>query len=166
MMTIPSFGNKELRVGALRERLTVETASQERFDRISAFAAREFDVPIALISLVDGERLFFKSRFGMDKAEIQKNNAFCDHAIRGGNTLLVNDALKDSVFSDHPMVVGEPHVRFYAGALLRLENGRVAGTLCIMDRIPRHLDHVDLAILGGLRDVVVDEMARDLRKVI
>ena len=75
-------------------------------------------------------------------------------------TLVVPDALKDARFADNPLVVGEPYVRFYAGALLRLPYGQVVGTFCIMDRRPRVFDRLDIAILGGLRDMVVEEMFR------
>jgi len=152
--------NEKHRLQALRELLILDTPPEERFDRISGFAAKEFDVPIALVSLVDRDRQWFKSSFGMDLCETPRDISFCGHAITMSETLVVQDALKDARFADNPLVVGAPYVRFYAGALLRLPYGQVVGTFCIMDRRPRVFDRLDIAILGGLRDLVVEELFR------
>lgn len=152
--------NEQQRLQALRELLILDTPPEERFDRISAFAAKEFDVPIALVSLVDRDRQWFKSTFGMDVCETPRDISFCGHALNNSETLVVPDALKDKRFVDNPLVIGAPYVRFYAGALLRLPYGQVVGTFCIMDQRPRVFDKLDLAILGGLRDLVVEELFR------
>jgi GAF domain-containing protein len=161
MIKAPLPHNEAKRLSALRELLILDTPPEERFDRISAFAAKEFDVPIALVSLVDQDRQWFKSSFGMeDMQESPRDTSFCGHAVAMAKTLVVPDALADLRFVDNPMVVGHPYIRFYAGALLRLPYGQVVGTLCIMDRRPREFDKLDEAILGGLRDLVVEELFR------
>lgn len=161
MVKAPLPHNEAMRLKALRDLLILDTPPEERFDRISAFAAREFSVPIALVSLVDHDRQWFKSSFGLDDVqETPRDISFCGHAVAMAKTLIVPDALADPRFADNPMVVGQPYVRFYAGALLRLPYGLVMGTLCIMDRRPREFDKLDEAILNGLRDLVVEELFR------
>lgn len=160
MIQAPLPHNEAQRLRALRELLILDTPPEERFDRISAFAAREFDVPMALVSLVDRDRQWFKSNFGLDERETPRDISFCGHAISERDALVVPDALKDPRFRDNPMVVGKPYIRFYAGCVLRLPYGQVVGTLCVLDRRPRDFDRLDLAILRGLRDVVVEELVR------
>jgi GAF domain-containing protein len=160
MITAPLPHNEALRLRALRELLILDTPPEARFDRISAFAAREFDVPMALVSLVDRERQWFKSNFGLEERETPRDTSFCGHAISERDALVVPDTLKDPRFIDNPMVLGKPFIRFYAGCVLRLPYGQVVGTLCVMDRRPRDFDRLDMAILRGLRDVVVEELVR------
>ena len=160
MMSPPLPRNESKRLHALRELLILDTPPEERFDRISAFAAREFDVPMALVSLVDQDRLWSKSQFGFEERETPRDVSFCGHAIHMPDALVVPDALKDPRFRENPMVMGQPYVRFYAGSVLRLPYGQVVGTLCIMDRRPREFDRLDVAILSGLRDLVVEELYR------
>ncbi|WP_066271941.1 GAF domain-containing protein [Hydrogenophaga palleronii] len=161
MITAPLPHNEAKRLRALRDLLILDTPPEERFDRISSFAAKEFDVPIALVSLVDQDRQWFKSSFGVEGMhETPRDISFCGHAVAMAKTLVVPDALKDPRFADNPMVIGKPYIRFYAGALLRLPYGQVVGTLCIMDRRPRTFDKLDEVILGGLRDLVVEELFR------
>ncbi len=152
--------NEKQRLTALRELLILDTPPEERFDRISAFAAKEFDVPMALVSLVDQDRQWFKSNFGVAVSETPRDISFCGHAVTLPEPLVVPDALIDPRFADNPLVVGHPFLRFYAGAGLRLPYGQVVGTLCIMDRRPRNFDRLDVAILCGLRDLVVEELFR------
>lgn len=160
MIKAPLPHNEAQRLRALRELLILDTPPEERFDRIAAFAAREFDVPMALVSLVDRDRQWFKSNFGLEDRETPRDTSFCGHAISERDALVVPDALEDPRFCDNPMVVGKPHIRFYAGCVLRLPYGQVVGTLCVLDRRPRSFDRLDVAILGGLRDVVVEELVR------
>jgi len=160
MITAPLPHNESQRLRALRDLLILDTQPEERFDRISAFAAKEFDVPMALVSLVDRDRQWFKSNFGVEERETPRDTSFCGHAIHLPDALVVPDALKDPRFRDNPMVVGKPYIRFYAGSVLRLPYGQVVGTLCVMDRRPRQFDRLDIAILGGLRDLVVEELFR------
>lgn len=146
------------RLQALRELLILDTPPEERFDRVVAFAASEFDVPICVISLVDENRQWFKSSVGLDVCETARDISFCGHALAQSDVLLIEDARQDERFHDNPLVTGEPHIRFYAGAPLMLPSGFVAGTLCIIDSQPRQVDALDLAILGSLRDLVVAEL--------
>jgi len=160
MLFAPLPRNEAKRLDALRSLLILDTQPEERFDRISAFAAKEFEVPIALVSLVDRDRQWCKSNFGMEACETSRDISFCGHAINQSETLVVHDALRDPRFADNPQVISHPFIRFYAGAGLRLPYGQVVGTLCIMDRRPRDFDRLDVAILDGLRDMVVEELFR------
>lgn len=160
MIHAPLPHNETQRLKALRDLVLLDTAPEERFDRITAFAASEFEVPMALVSLVDQDRQWFKSNFGVDVRETPRDVSFCGHAIAQSTPLIVPDALADPRFSDNPMVIGHPFVRFYAGAGLRLPYGQVVGTFCIMDRRPRTFDRLDEAILCRLRDLVVEEIFR------
>jgi GAF domain-containing protein len=146
------------RLASLRALLILDTPPEERFDRIAAFAAQEFDVPVAMVSLVDADRTWFKSCVGLDLREAPRDISFCGHAIVSDQTLVVSDTLNDSRFADNPHVMGPPHVRFYAGAGLRLPNGKIVGTLCLYDMVPREMDRISLAILSSLRDLVVEQL--------
>lgn len=158
MMTAPIPANEAERIQALRELLILDTPPEERFDRIVEFAAEEFGVPIALISLVDDDRQWFKARFGLAVCETDRRSSFCGHAIHVSEVMVVSDAAQDPRFADNPMVLGPPHIRFYAGAPLEIRPGVRVGTLCLIDRRRRTLDDTDLAILMSLRDVVVSEL--------
>lgn len=160
MITAPLPHNEKQRLKALRDLLILDTPPEERFDRISAFAAKEFGVPMAMVSLVDQDRLWRKSNFGLEERESPRETSFCGHALVQSGPLVVHDALADPRFADSPMVTGHPYVRFYAGAGLRLPYGQVVGTFCIMDRRPRDFDLLDTAILCSLRDMAVEELFR------
>lgn len=153
---IPSY-DKE-RLAALRELLILDTPPEERFDRIVKFASQEFNVPIALISLIDENRQWFKARVGLDACETGRDVSFCGHAILQPDIFVVADARADPRFADNPLVANPPHVIFYAGAPLALASGFVIGTLCLIDHKPRDLDATELAILASLRDLLVEEM--------
>lgn len=146
------------RLKALHELLILDTPPEERFDRVVAFASQEFDVPIALVSLVDRNRQWFKARVGLQACETSRDISFCGHALEEPQPLVIPDALADPRFADNPLVLGAPFIRFYAGAPLRLPGSAVVGTLCLIDTRPRQLDRTDLAILGSLRDLVVQEL--------
>lgn len=160
MIAAPLPHNEKQRLQALRELVILDTPPEERFDRIAAFAAQEFSVPMALVSMVDRDRQWFKSNFGLEARETPRNISFCGHAVTLSAPLVVPDALEDPRFADNPLVIGHPYVRFYAGAGLRLPYGQVVGTLCVMDRRPRTFDRLDVAVLCGLRDLVVEELLR------
>jgi GAF domain-containing protein len=110
------------------------------FDDIVALLAMICDVPIALISLIDRERQWFKAKVGLDVAETGRDVSFCGHAIMSRDVLVVPDATLDPRFAANPLVTGAPHIRFYAGVPLTLENGHVIGTLCAIDTRPRPYD--------------------------
>jgi len=152
--------NESTRLAALYQLLILDTLPEERFDKIAAFAAQEFEVPIAVITLVDAERQWFKAKVGTEVCETGRDVSFCAHAILHDDIMVVPDAAADARFVDNPLVTGEPHIRFYAGAPLTLASGLRLGTLCLIDRAPRTLDALDLGILGTLRDLAVMELAR------
>ncbi|HEY0954108.1 MAG TPA: GAF domain-containing protein [Roseateles sp.] len=158
MTPAPIPANDAERLRVLRELLILDTPPEERFDRIVEFAAAEFDMPIALISLVDRNRQWFKARVGLDACETARETSFCGHAIVGHALFEVLDAAQDQRFADNPLVTGAPFIRFYLGAPLTLPNGATIGTLCLIDTRPRELDALDRDILGKLRDLVVAEL--------
>ena len=158
MQTAPIPDNETERLAALHALLILDTPPEQRFDRITEFAASEFEVPIALISLIDENRQWFKSSVGLNVCETSRDIAFCAHALLSPQPLIVPDAREDERFRDNPLVSGPPYIRFYTGAPLVLASGVIAGTLCLIDTKPRQLDEVELAILGTLRDLVVAEL--------
>ena len=159
MLPAPIPADDEERLRALRELLILDTPPEQRFDRIVEFAASEFDVPIALLTLVDRDRQWFKARVGLDACETSREISFCGHAILQPGLFEVLDAALDPRFADNPLVVGAPFIRFYVGAPLRLPAGAAVGTLCLIDTQPRAFDAMDRAILGTLRDLAVAELA-------
>lgn len=159
MLAAPTPDNDAKRLAVPHALLILDTPPEERFDKIVAFAAAEFDVPIALISLVDSDRQWFKSRFGLSACETSRDISFCGHAIMRTDILVIPDAAADERFADNPLVTGDPYIRFYAGAPLILQSGHSPGTLCLIDTKPRQLDELDLAILSTLRDLVVKELS-------
>ena len=158
MIPAPLPIDDERRLQTLREMLILDTPPEERFDRVVRLAADEFEMPIVLVSLVDAKRQWFKARVGLDVCETDRESSFCGHAILQPEILVVENALEDERFHDNPLVVGAPDIRFYAGAPLQLPGGEIMGTLCMIDRLPRTLDAVDLAIFASLRDLVVSEL--------
>jgi len=159
MIAAPTPSNEAERLAALFALLLLDTPPEERFDKIVEFAAEEFEVPIALISLLDTDRQWFKAAVGLgDTCQTGRDISFCGHAIMRAEIMVIEDALLDERFHDNPLVTGAPHIRFYAGAPLILSNGLALGTLCIIDTKPRQLDPMSLAILSTLRSLVIQEL--------
>jgi GAF domain-containing protein len=158
MTPAPIPSDDDHRLQALRELLILDTPPEARFDRVVHFAAAEFDMPIVLVSMIDRNRQWFKARVGLDVCETDREISFCGHAIVDPALFIIPDALADARFADNPLVVGEPRIRFYAGAPLQLPGGQIVGTLCMIDRKPRELDELDRAIFGSLRDLVLGEL--------
>lgn len=150
--------NEAARTATLHSLNILDTPRDGRFDRYTRIAARIFDMPIALISLVDESRQWFKSVQGFEGTETPREYSFCGHAILGNDVFEVRNTRQDPRFRDNPLVLEQPHIRFYAGAPLHTPNGHNIGTLCIIDRVPRHLHDEDKAMLKDLADMVVDEM--------
>lgn len=157
MLPIPR--NEEERLADLRMLDILDSPADERFDRITRIAQRCFGVPIALISLVDEDRQWFKSRRGLEASETPREVSFCAHAIMGDEILQVSDASNDERFRDNPLVTGAPNIKFYAGAPIDSPAGHKLGTLCIIDGHPRELDTGDLSVLRDLADLVEEEIA-------
>jgi phosphoribosyl 1,2-cyclic phosphodiesterase/DNA-binding response OmpR family regulator len=148
------------RLAALRELSILDTPAEARFDRVTRLAAAALDVPIALVSLVDKDRQWFKSCFGLNARETPREVAFCAHVVHQREELIVPDTLLDDRFADNPLVLEEPRIRFYAGAPLMVEDGSCIGTLCVIDTRPRELSATDLATLRDLRDLALEEIER------
>ena len=146
------------RLQALRDLSLLDTPAEERFDRLTRIAQHILQVPIALVSLIDADRQWFKSRQGLDAQEIHRDISFCGHAILRPDVLVVADAVADQRFADNPLVLGAPSIRFYAGAPLTLSSGECVGTLCVIDRQPRQVTRAQLAALQDLAACVVEEL--------
>ena len=151
--------NEPQRLATLQSLDILDTVPEERFDRLTRMAKRLFGVPVALVSLVDANRQWFKSCDGLDVSETPRDVSFCGHAILGDGVFLIPDATLDERFKDNPLVVNEPYVRFYAGCPLLAYNGCRLGTLCIIDHSPRQMDDEDLLVLKDLAAMVERELA-------
>jgi diguanylate cyclase (GGDEF)-like protein/PAS domain S-box-containing protein len=144
------------RIKALRRLGLLDTPPAESFDRFTRLAARAVDVPIALISLVDDTRQWFKSRYGLDLVQTPREVSFCAHAVLERQPLLVRDATLDPRFVRNSLVTGAPHIRAYLGIPIFTLDGHVIGTLCAIDRRPRNFDHQDVEALSDLAKLLQD----------
>jgi len=159
-MEAPMPANESARLRAVRALQLLDTPTEERFDRITRTATRLFDVPIALISLVDENRQWFKSCQGVGGSETPRSVSFCAYALLGPDALIIPDAHADPRFADNPLVVDDPYIQFYAGQPLFGSEGLPVGTLCIIDRRPRQLCMEDLQALRDLAAVAESELNR------
>jgi len=158
-MKAPDFPQNEVsRVASLHDLNILDTAAEERFDRLTRLARKMFSVPIAVVSLVDTNRQWFKSCMGLDATGTGRDVSFCGHAILQDEILVIPNALADERFHDNPLVTGEPNIRFYAGCPLRLGNGEKVGTLCIIDREAREFGEDDKALLRDLAQMAELEL--------
>lgn len=146
------------RLALLRAMELLDTEPEPVFDRITRLLARSLSTPIALFSLIDEHRQWFKSRVGVDVSETDRNLAFCAHAIIESGPLIVPDAEQDERFANNPFVQDDPHVRFYAGVPIRTLGGLALGTLCAVDTKPRTLTSDELAVLQDLASMVTREV--------
>ncbi len=150
--------NEKQRLAALRQLQLLDTSAEDRFDRLTRLACAMFDVPIALVSLVDTNRQWFKSKQGLDACETSREISFCGHAILSQDIFYIPNALEDPRFADNPLVTGPPDIRMYAGAPLSDSKGLRVGTLCIIDVTPRHFSAEELRHLRDLADCVEEEI--------
>lgn len=155
MPAAPLPANEALRLDALRSTALLDTAAEPAFDRITRLVARALDVPIALISLVDAERQWFKSRIGVEAGQTPREQAFCAHAILETEPLVVPDATVDARFADNPLVTGTPDIRAYAGVPIRTRQGYAIGTLCAIDSQPRCFTQEEVDTLSDLAALVM-----------
>ncbi len=151
--------DESIRLSTLRALNILDTPPEERFDRLTRMARRMFGVSVALISLVDAQRQWFKSNQGLAACQTPRDISFCGHAILADGALVVPDARLDPRFFDNPLVTGEPQVRFYAGFPLHSFNGSKLGTLCIIDPQPRAFSNEDLGLLADLAAMVEQEIS-------
>jgi diguanylate cyclase (GGDEF)-like protein len=159
MQPAPIPADEGPRLAELRSLGLLDTDPEERFDRVTRLAQRLFDVPIALVSLIDEDRQWFKSNQGLDATETPRDVSFCGHAIVDEGVMHIADATTDDRFSDNPLVQGEPRIRFYAGCPIAGPGGSKLGTLCIIDRKPRELSEDDESALRDLAEMVEREVA-------
>ena len=157
-MVIAKPVNEEGRIAALEKYAILDTDPEQPFDDLTLLASFVCKTPIALISLVDEDRQWFKSHVGMDASETSRGIAFCSTAIMQSDVLVVPDALLDERFRDNPLVASDPHIRFYAGAPLINEDGYALGTLCVVDRTPRELAPEQREALKALSRLVLAQL--------
>jgi len=154
-MSAPVPANEGKRLKVLWQYEVLDTVPEEVFDQLTELAAHICEAPIALISLVDESRQWFKSRFGTGVTETSRDVSLCAYAIQQTDIFIVPDATKDERFARNPLVVSEPKIRFYAGAPLITADGQALGTLCVIDKVPRTLKtHQKQALMLLARHVV------------
>lgn len=156
----PLPDDEAARLAALAASGLLDSEQEAVFDRLTFLAAQVTDSPMALLTLVDARRQWFKSRVGLELRETPREIAFCSHAILRDEPMLVFDAQQDLRFRDNPLVTGAPHIRFYAGVPLVDAQGYRLGTLCVLDREPRRLRERELQALCELADIAMEEIRR------
>jgi diguanylate cyclase (GGDEF)-like protein len=154
----PALG-ETLRLQTLNSMKILDTPQEERFDRITKLAQHLFDVPVALFSLIGENRVWFKSRQGLEVTEMPRAGALCDYALLCDSVFVVEDARKDDRFCDNPVVTDAPGVRFYAGCPVSAQDGSRLGTLCILDSVPRQFAAENVELMHDLRQMIKGELS-------
>jgi GAF domain-containing protein len=157
-MPVTKPPNEAARLAALERYAILDTDPEQSFDDLTQLASFICKTPIALISLIDGDRQWFKSRVGVTVSETPREVAFCSSTILQPDILVVPDALQDERFRNNPFVVSDPHIRFYAGAPLINEDGYALGTICVVDQAPRELTPEERDALKALSRLVLAQM--------
>jgi PAS domain S-box-containing protein len=165
MQKPPIPDNEQARLAALKKYKILDTLREESFDRITRTASTAIHAPIALISLVDTNRQWFKSTCGLDASETSREVSFCAHTLEKGEPLIVGDAHQDPRFHDNPLVSGNPHIRFYAGFPLKTQDNFILGTLCVIDTKPKVITEQEKQMLQDLAYLVMDELEFRLHKL-
>jgi two-component system, sensor histidine kinase len=161
----PHPRDESARIHALHAYAILDTPPDRAYDDIVALASAICGTPIALVSLVDRDRQWFKARLGLEAAQTPREHAFCAHAlVNPAEVMVVNDARADARFRDNPLVTGQPHIRFYAGAPLVTPAGHALGTICVIDRTPRELPAPMVEALRALSRQVVAQL--ELRRAL
>ena len=150
---------EEQRLEELYSLRLLDSAAELRFDRYTDLVASVFGFPIVLISLVDCDRQWFKSRLGWNKTQCPRDISFCGHTINHDSLMVVPDARDDPRFAGNPLVTGDPFIRFYAGAVVRGPKGQPLGTLCVIDYQPRYFDEEHRIRLRLFADLIENEIA-------
>lgn len=163
-MQAPFPINEADRLSALREYDVLDTLPEQEYQDIVQLAALICGTPIALVSLVDADRQWFKAKVGIDASQTSRESAFCAHALlEPDNLFIVNDTRKDARFADNPLVTAGPNIHFYAGAPLKTNEGHVLGTLCVVDTKPRELTPVQQEALFALSRQVISKLDMRLK---
>ena len=158
--------NEEERMKSLESYAILDTLSETEFDNLTFLAAQICDTPISLVTFIDNDRQWFKSRIGLDVFQTPRDYAFCTHAINKPNDVfIVPDSREDERFFDNPVVIGEPNVVFYAGVPLVTEKGLPLGTLCVIDQIPRELTPNQIISLKALANQTLKLLELRLNKM-
>ena len=158
MKSAPLPKDEKERLDALKSYQILDTLPEIDFDDFTKLASYTCGTPIALVSLVDESRQWFKSRFGLEATETPRDVAFCSHTILQDDVFVIPDSHKDERFHDNPLAVGAPHVRFYAGAPLITPSGHKIGTLCVIDHNPREITEEQKEILQAIGRQVINQM--------
>ncbi|NNF06482.1 MAG: GAF domain-containing protein [Candidatus Eisenbacteria bacterium] len=164
MKVPPDPPNEQARLRALRNMHVLDTMPEQVYDDLTQLAAYVCETPIALVSLVDENRQWFKSRVGLEVEETTRDESFCAHAVASGEMLLVQDSLADERFADNPLVLSDPNVRFYAGTPLITGEGHALGTVCVIDHIPRDLLPEQIEMLRAIGRQVVTHLELRIAK--
>jgi GAF domain-containing protein len=158
LMAAASLATEAARIAALNRYAILDSEPEESFDDLVTLAAHICQTPIAMLSLVDDHRQWFKSKVGVQVRETPRDSSICAHAIKQGDLFIIPDTLKDERFRENPLVTGEPHIRFYAGTPLVNEDGYALGTLCVVDREPRELDPAQKEAITALGRLALRQM--------
>lgn len=157
-MVALTTSSEAARVAALNRYAILDSEPEQSFDDLVTLAAHICQTPMAMLSLVDDHRQWFKSKLGVQVRETPREISICAHAIQQGDLFVVPDTLQDARFRESPLVTGEPHIRFYAGAPLVNEDGYALGTLCVVDREPRELDSAQKEAIQALGRLALRQM--------